>query len=130
VGLTAHFRLGARTGGAGLMIGALLLALALFLDGNVLPILSLIPYPVLGVLVVFVGVQHSLLVRDLRGKTEILVAIAVAIPGLATANLAIGFASGICLYLIITALSPSHAPWAHLLMARRKTRLVHGPPGR
>ncbi len=61
-GLTAHYRLGARTGGAGLMIGALLVALALFLDGNVLPVFALIPYSVLGVLVLFVGVEHWLLV--------------------------------------------------------------------
>ncbi|MBI2328492.1 MAG: sulfate permease, partial [Chloroflexi bacterium] len=60
-GLTAHFRLGARTGGAALLIGVPLVAMALFLDGNVLPILSLVPYAVLGVLVVFVGVQHALL---------------------------------------------------------------------
>lgn len=108
-GLTAHFRLGARTGGAALMIGVPFLAMSLFLGGNVLPILSLIPYPALGVLVIFVGIQHSLLVRDLRGKKEILVAMAVAIPGLATANLAIGLASGICLHLILKTLSRSHA---------------------
>ena len=100
-GLTAHFRLGARTGGAALLIGVPLLAMALFLDGNVLPILSLIPYPVLGLLVVFVGLQHSLLVRDLKCKEEIMVALAVAIPGVITNKLTIGLASGICLHLIL-----------------------------
>lgn len=94
-GLTAHFRLGARTGGAALLLGATFLALALLLDGNVLPILSLVPYPALGVLVVFVGVQHSLLVRDLRGKEEISIATVLAVVGLITSNLAIGFASGL-----------------------------------
>ena len=106
-GLTAHFRLGARTGGASLMIGALFLALALFLDGNVFPILALIPYPVLGVLVAFVGVQHSLLVRELRGRGQISVALVVAILGLVTTNLAIGLASGMCLYFILRALAGS-----------------------
>src|SRR3990172_3559181 len=106
-GLTAHFRLGARTGGASLMIGALFLALALFLNGNVFPILALIPYPVLGVLVAFVGVQHSLLVRELRGRGQISVALVVAILGLVTTNLAIGLASGMCLYFILRALAGS-----------------------
>ncbi len=130
-GLTAHFRMGARTGGAALLIGVPFLAIALILDGNVIPIFALVPYAVLGVLVVFVGVQHSLLVRDLRGKKEILVALAVAIPGLLTANLAIGLASGICLHLIFITLSRSRPIWPHrALMARRKVRLVQDPPGK
>ncbi|MFQ6122716.1 MAG: putative sulfate/molybdate transporter [Dehalococcoidales bacterium] len=129
-GLTAHFRLGARTGGAALAIGIPFLAMALFLDGNVVPIFALVPYAVLGVLVIFVGVQHSLLIRDLRGRREILVALAVAIPGLLTANLAIGLASGICLHLILTTLSRSRGIWSHLWsMARRKARLAQSPHG-
>ena len=127
-GLTAHFRLGARTGGAAILIGVPFLAMAIFLDGNVVPIFALIPYAVLGVLVVFVGVQHSLLVRDLRGKREILVAFAVAIPGLLTANLAIGLASGICLHLIISTLARSRPIWSQrALTARRKAGLAHEP---
>jgi len=96
-GVTAHFRLGARIGGANLMIGSVFLALALFVDGNVLPLLSLIPYPVLGVMLAFVGLQHALLVRDLRGWLNIAVAILIAVVTLATSNLALGFALGIAL---------------------------------
>ena len=104
-GLTAHFHLGARTGGAALLIGIPFLAMALIFDGNIIPILSLVPYAVMGVLVVFVGVQHAFLVRDVKAKTEILVVLAVAIPGVITANLAVGLASGLCFHLILTALS-------------------------
>ncbi len=130
-GLTAHFRLGAKTGGAPLLIGIPLLAMAIFLDGNVVPIFSLIPYAVLGVLVIFVGVQHSLLLRDLRGKREIAVALAVAIPGLLTANLAIGLASGICLHLILKYLPRSYVlSYQRLLLIRRKARLVKDPQGK
>ena len=130
-GLTAHFRLGARTGGAALLIGVPLLAMAIFLDGSVVPLFALVPYAVLGVLVLFVGVQHSLLVRDLIGKREILVALAVAIPGLAVSNLAIGLASGISLHFILTSLSRSHAIRSHLwLMARRKVGFVPVPLSR
>jgi SulP family sulfate permease len=126
-GLTAHYRLGAKTGGAALLIGIPFLAMALFLDGNVLPILSLIPYPVLGVLVLFVGVQHSLLARDLRHKKEILVALAVAIPGLITASLAIGLASGICLQLILLYLPRVNDFLSHLRFpAIRRAALAGG----
>ncbi|MFC2070719.1 putative sulfate/molybdate transporter [Chloroflexota bacterium] len=101
-GLTAHFRLGARTGIAALLIGIPLLVIAVFLDGNIVPIFALIPYAVLGLLVIFVGVQHSLLIRDVKSKKEILVVLAVAIPGLLTTNLAIGLGSGIFLHFVLT----------------------------
>ena len=96
-GLTAHYLFGARTGGANLMIGVGLLALAVLVDGNVVPLLALIPYPVLGALLVFTGVQHGLLARDIRGRSEVLVAGAVATLGFATDNLAFGFGLGLAL---------------------------------
>ena len=104
-GLTAHYRLGARTGAAGLMLGALFVTLAVFVDGNALPILSLIPYSVLGVLVVFVGVQHGLLVRDLRGAPDIAVVSVIAIMAVITGNLAIGFGSGMALHFLLKGMS-------------------------
>ncbi|MEW6034777.1 MAG: putative sulfate/molybdate transporter [Chloroflexota bacterium] len=103
-GVTAHYRLGAKTGGSGIMLGVLFLALALFVNGDVLPLLSLIPHSALGVLMMFVGVQHGLLVRDLHDAREILVTIMVAAVALVTSNLAIGFASGIGLWLMLSAL--------------------------
>lgn len=102
-GLTAHYRLGARTGGAPLMLGALFIGLAVAVDGDILPILSVIPYSVLGVLTIFVGVQHSLLVRDMRNAQDILVVTVIATIALITTNLAIGFASGIALHLVLKA---------------------------
>lgn len=128
-GLTAHFRLGARTGGAVLLIGIPFVLMALFLDGNVLPILTLIPHAVLGVLVAFVGVQHSLLARDLRSKREILVALAIAIPGLLTANLAIGLASGACLHFLLKTLSGKHPVWSCFWSMGKRKAGLESPPG-
>ena len=79
------------------MIGSLFLALALFVGGNVLALLSVIPYPVLGVMLMFVGLQHAILVRDLRGWLNIAVAILIAVVTLTTSNLALGMAMGITL---------------------------------
>jgi SulP family sulfate permease len=97
-GLTAHYKLGARTGAAPLMIGIACLFVGLFVDGNVLPILALIPYPVLGILLAFAGLQHGLLVRDLRRWDEILTAGSVAAASWITHNLAIGFGTGIVVW--------------------------------
>lgn len=97
-GLTAHYKLGARTGAAPLMMGIACLAIGLFIDGSVLPILALIPYPVLGILLAFAGLQHGLLVRDLTQWDEILTATSVAAVSWVTHNLAIGFGTGIIVW--------------------------------
>ncbi len=97
-GLTAHYKLGARTGGANLMIGGLLLALGLFLGYTALPFLALIPLSVLGVLLAIVGIYHALLIRDLEAKSHLAVAGTVAVVTITLGNLALGFGAGILLY--------------------------------
>ncbi|MFH1652200.1 MAG: putative sulfate/molybdate transporter [Chloroflexota bacterium] len=100
-GLTAHYRLGARTGGAALMIGGLLLLLGVLLGHAALPLLSIIPLAVLGTLLAIVGVYHALLIRDLKGFGNLAVAGVVGIVTIALGNLAYGFAAGILLYYLL-----------------------------
>jgi len=97
-GLTAHYRLGARTGGAPLMLGGLFLALGLLGGEALLPLVGLIPTAVLGVLLAYVGVQHALLARDLRGWPAWTPALAVMLTTLVTRNLALGYVVGAGLY--------------------------------
>ncbi|HIP88035.1 MAG TPA: hypothetical protein EYH27_06330 [Anaerolineales bacterium] len=110
-GITAHYRLGARTGTAPILMGVLCLGPALLVDGNVLPVLALIPYPVLGTLLAFVGVQHGVLARDLRGWQDISVAAATAGVGFVTRNLAIGFGCGITLHYGLRLVRWARARW-------------------
>jgi SulP family sulfate permease len=100
-GLTAHHKLGARTGGANLMIGGLILAVGLFLGIGALPFLSIIPLSVLGVLLAIVGVYHAILIRDLKAKRQMAVAGTVAITTITLGNLAFGFGAGILLHHIL-----------------------------
>jgi SulP family sulfate permease len=104
-GLTAHYRLGARTGGAPLMIGALFLAMGLAGGAALVPLARLIPYAVLGVLLVYVGVQHLLLARDVRGAADWTVVAAIALAAVATQNLAIGFAAGLAVRVVMAVLA-------------------------
>jgi len=97
-GLTAHYRLGARTGAAPLMLGGIFLALGLFGGEASLLVFQLLPFPVLGVLLAYVGLQHMLLARDLRGWRAWLTALLVLVLAILTGNLAIGFVSGAALY--------------------------------
>ncbi len=97
-GLTAHYRLGARSGGAPLMLGTMFLAVGLLGSQASMDIFRLIPFPVLGVLLAYVGFQHMLLARDLRGAQAWLTALLVLALAVCTGNLAIGFVSAACLY--------------------------------
>lgn len=100
-GLTAHYRLGARTGGALLMLAGIFLAAGLFGGAGLLPLVRLIPFPVLGVLLVVVALQHGRLALDLRGSAEWLPALAVAVTAWLTRNLVIGYAAGLLVHLAL-----------------------------
>jgi sulfate permease, SulP family len=97
-GLTAHYRLGARSGGAPLMLGLAFVGLGVLGGPALLPVLGLIPLPVLGLLLAYVGVQHALLAKDVRGLEGWAPTLTVALTTLATRNLALGFALGAALH--------------------------------
>jgi SulP family sulfate permease len=97
-GLTAHVRLGARTGGAMIIIGTLFLLLGLLGGSSILSLLGLIPFAALGVLLAYVGIQHMWLAADLRGWQAWCVALLVALVAWFTQNLAWGFVCGLLLH--------------------------------
>jgi len=97
-GLTAHYKLGARTGGANLMVGTLLILLGVLFGSAAPSFLSLLPLSVLGTLLAVVGVYHVLLVRDIKGIDQIATAGTVVVTTLLLGNLAFGFGAGILLF--------------------------------
>lgn len=95
-GLAAHYRYGARTAGANLIIGLIFVALAILFGNHVLSIVYLIPMSVLGVLLLFAGGQLALTVIDMREKKDLFVALLILGITLAS-NLAVGFIMGIAI---------------------------------
>jgi len=63
-GITAHYRFGARTPKSSYVIGGVCILLALF-GGAAVGLLRLIPLAILGVFLVYVGIQHAAYIRDL-----------------------------------------------------------------
>jgi SulP family sulfate permease len=63
-GITAHYRFGARTPKSSYVIGGVCLLLAFF-GAAAVGLLHLIPLAVLGVFLVYVGIQHAAYLRDL-----------------------------------------------------------------
>jgi SulP family sulfate permease len=111
-GLTAHYRLGARTGGAPLMLSVLFISMGIFGGKTILPLFQLIPFPALGVLLAYVGIQHALLAKDLRGWQAWAPALGVAVSSFITRNLAIGFVTGAVLYFGIKAFVLAQERWS------------------
>lgn len=56
-GLAGHIRLGARSGGATVIMGAILIAVALLYGPSVAQLLELCPRPVLGVILLIAGIE-------------------------------------------------------------------------
>jgi len=94
-GLAAHYRFGARTGGSNIMIGAVFLLIAIVFGNVGVSLLSSIPNAVLGVLLLFAGLELALLIMDVREKRDLFVAFLIAGVGLATTNMGIAFFVGI-----------------------------------
>ena len=63
-GIAGHVKFGARTGGATVMLGALLTVLALFFGDSVHLLLRLFPVPVLGVILFLAGAELALSSRE------------------------------------------------------------------
>jgi len=96
-GITAHYKFGARGSKSTYIIGGACLFLA-FSGRGAIVLLRLIPVAVLGVFLIYVGVQHGALVRDVvKNKSSILIAASVGIVSLLATNLTLGFLVGFAL---------------------------------
>jgi MFS superfamily sulfate permease-like transporter len=92
-GLAAQYRFGARTGGSVVMLGAAKMGLALVLGTSLLLWMQAYPKSVLGVLLLFSGLELAMVCRDQRTRVEFFVMLVTAGACLA-ANTAIGFVIG------------------------------------
>src|SRR5271157_239471 len=96
-GITAHYRFGARTPKSSYVIGGICILVALF-GAAAVGLLHLIPLAVLGVFLVYVGVQHAAYLRDLIQRwPQLLIAVCVGLVSLLTVNLMWGFLAGFLL---------------------------------
>ncbi|MBW3592528.1 MAG: putative sulfate/molybdate transporter [Actinobacteria bacterium] len=96
-GLTAHYAFGARTGGAPLAMGALLLALALGAGAGLAALLPAFPLPILAGLLATAGLLHVTLMRDLPDARSWAIALVVGAIGFSV-DLALALALGLALW--------------------------------
>ena len=93
-GLSAHYRFGARTPGSNVMIGGLFLVAGLLLGDQAAVLLSVLPFSVLGALLVFSGLQLGLTLLDVRERRDLFVVLVMLGVALTT-QLAIAFGVGL-----------------------------------
>jgi hypothetical protein len=99
-GMAAQVSFGARTGGAPVILGVLLVALALFFSDSIAVLLRLFPAPALGVMLFLAGVQLALGSCDFsRDKGERFVTLGTA--ALTIWNVGVAFLFGIVVLWIV-----------------------------
>src|ERR1700742_455384 len=96
-GMTAHRTFGARSGGAPIMLGSILIALALVMGATLTVALSGFPVPILAGLLTVAGLLHITLLKDLRGFWHWALAIAVGITGFLS-NLAVALVGALVIW--------------------------------
>ncbi|MGH2921440.1 MAG: putative sulfate/molybdate transporter [Gaiellaceae bacterium] len=96
-GMTAHYAFGARTAGAPLFMGGLLLTLAIAVGSGLAGLLAAFPLPILAGVLATAGVLHILLLRDLRGTRAWAFALLVGVVGFAL-NLTVALGLGLALW--------------------------------
>ena len=99
-GLAAQHRFGARTGGSIVMLGAAKIVLGLLFGGSLLLWLQAFPGSVLGVLLLFSGLELAMVCRDQTRKVDFFLMILTAGACLAV-NTAVGFAVGWIMALLL-----------------------------
>jgi hypothetical protein len=96
-GMAGHIRFGARTGGALVILGVVVLFTGFFLSDSVSLILEVFPRSILGVILFFAGIELALVVKDVRLKKQNLFVLLVT-AGTAMWNMGVAYLAGLLLY--------------------------------
>jgi len=96
-GMAGHVRFGARTGGASIIMGTLLLVVALFLSDSVGTIFRLFPLPALGVILFLAGLELAVGSRD-PGADKVDRFVVLATAAFAMWNIGVALIFGLATY--------------------------------
>lgn len=96
-GMAGHVRFGARTGGAVVILGGVLLAIGLFLGSSAMALVRLLPASVLGLILMFAGIELAMGARGLgRDRADVFVVMLTA--GLTGWHVGAAFLAGLALW--------------------------------
>lgn len=96
-GMAGHIRFGARTGGALVILGLIVLFMGLFLSDSISLIFQVFPRSILGVILFFAGIELALVIKDVKLHKENLFVLLVT-GGTAMWNMGVAYLVGLVLY--------------------------------
>jgi len=96
-GMAGHVRFGARTGGALIILGVIIVVIALFFSSSVETIFKIFPAPILGVILFLTGAQLALGSCDF-GKSENDRFVTIVTAACAIWNIGLAFVFGVLTY--------------------------------
>lgn len=97
-GLAGQYMFGARTGGSVIFLGVVKVAIGIFLGATVIAVLTAYPIAILGVLLIFAGVELARAARDIKNLTGYIVMLVTAAAIIGFSSTAVGFLTGFVLY--------------------------------
>ncbi|KAF3450817.1 hypothetical protein FNV43_RR06906 [Rhamnella rubrinervis] len=100
-GLAGQYRFGGRSGASVVFLGLGKLVLALVFGNSFVSILNQFPIGILGVLLLFAGIELAMASRDMNSKEESFVMLVCAAVSLTGSSAALGFGCGILLFLLL-----------------------------
>ncbi|KDP32273.1 hypothetical protein JCGZ_13198 [Jatropha curcas] len=100
-GLAGQYKFGGRSGGCVALLGAAKMVLGLIIGSSLVMILNQFPVGVLGVLLLFAGVELAMASRDMKTKEESFVMLICTAVSLVGSSAALGFVCGIVVHLLL-----------------------------
>lgn len=100
-GLAGQYKFGGRSGGCVAILGVAKMVLGFVLGSSLVMVLGQFPVGVLGVLLLFAGVELALACRDMNSKVESFVMLICTAVSLVGSSAALGFVCGILVHLLL-----------------------------
>ncbi|XP_004498621.1 molybdate transporter 1-like [Cicer arietinum] len=100
-GLAGQYKFGGRSGGCVAILGIAKLVLGLVLGTSLAHILREFPVGILGVLLLFAGIELAMCARDMNTKEDSFVALICTAVSLVGSSAALGFLVGMVVYLLL-----------------------------
>ncbi|XP_057479051.1 molybdate transporter 1 [Actinidia eriantha] len=100
-GLAGQYKFGGRSGGCVALLGAAKLGLGLVLGSSLVKVLDQFPVGVLGVLLLFAGIELAMCSRDMNSKEESFVMLLCTAVSLVGSSAALGFLCGILAHFLL-----------------------------
>ncbi|KAM7490333.1 hypothetical protein LguiA_033254 [Lonicera macranthoides] len=100
-GLAGQYKFGGRSGGCVALLGLTKLVLGLVFGSSLVRVLNQFPVGVLGVLLLFAGIELAICSRDMNSKEESFVMLLCTAVSLVGSSAALGFACGIVVHFLL-----------------------------